>query len=220
MFRIHTFVFTAVVLVLPAAASLHAAPLILEWTEQLGTDSDDWGLGVSADSLGNVYISGLTYGSLGGPNAGQSDAFVAKYDASGALQWTEQLGTANWDESYGVSADSLGNVYISGLTYGSLGGPNAGTNDTFLAKYDAAGALQWIEQLGTGSPDASYGVSADLAGNVYISGSTEGSLGGPNAGGIDAFVAKYAIPEPSSGTLALLGLAALSFLAARRRRSS
>jgi hypothetical protein len=38
----------------------------------------------------------------------------------------------------------------------------------------------------------------DFAGlhNVYISGNTNGSLGGPNAGGADAFVAKYFDPLP------------------------
>ncbi len=164
MLRIHTIVLTAVALILPAAASLQAASVILQWTEQLGTGSDDYSYGVSADSLGNVYITGDTTGSLGGPNAGLRDAFLAKYNASGALQWTEQLGTGSSDHSYGVSADSLGNVYISGRT--------------------------------------------------------DGSLGGPNAGGADAFVAKYAIPEPSSGVLALVGLAAFGLLAARRRLRS
>ena len=105
--------------------------------------------GVSADGLGNVYISGYTYGSLGGPNAGSDDAFVSKYDAAGTLQWTRQLGTSAIDRSYGVSADGLGNVYISGYTSGSLGGPNAGGNDAFVSKYDAAGTLQWTRQLGT-----------------------------------------------------------------------
>ena len=43
--------------------------------------------------------------------------------------------------SHGVSADGLGNVYISGYTDGSLGGPNAGGDDAFVSKYDAAGTL-------------------------------------------------------------------------------
>jgi len=50
----------------------------LEWTRQLGTSSNDIGEGVSADGL-VVYISGSTYGNLGAPNAGDRDAFVAKY---------------------------------------------------------------------------------------------------------------------------------------------
>ena len=65
------------------------------------------------------------------------------------FQWTRQLGTSATDVSYGVSADGLGNVYISGYTDGSLGGPNAGGTDAFVSKYDAAGTLQWTRQLGT-----------------------------------------------------------------------
>jgi hypothetical protein len=47
-----------------------AAPPTLEWIEQLGTSGSEIGYGVSADGLGNVYISGYTSGSLGGTNAG------------------------------------------------------------------------------------------------------------------------------------------------------
>lgn len=170
---------------------------VLQWTRQFGTSADDVSLGVSADGLGNVYISGYTLGSLGGPNVGLPDAFVSKFDASGTLQWSRQFGTSADDTSFGVSADGLGNVYISGRTFGSLGGPNAGGNDAFVAKYDASGTLQWSRQLGTSADDISNGVSADGLGNVYIAGGTSGSLGGPNAGGQDAFVSKYDV----SGTL-------------------
>ena len=47
-----------------------------------------------------------------------------------------------------MSADGLGNVYISGYTRGSLGGPNAGGTDAFVSKYDAAGNFQWIAAVG------------------------------------------------------------------------
>jgi hypothetical protein len=168
-----------------------------EWTRQLGTSASDQSNGVSADGLGNVYISGFTRSNLGGPSAGLSDAFVAKYDAAGTLQWTRQLGTSGFDESKSVSADGLGSVYISGFVGGSLDGPYAGGNDAFIAKYDAAGTLLWSRQLGTGDFEESSGVSADGLGNVYIAGTTRGGLSGPNAGGNDAFVAKY----DAAGTL-------------------
>ncbi len=180
-----------------AFVSKYDASGTLLWTEQLGTSGVDLSNGVSADGLGNVYISGFTEGSLEGTNAGGQDAFVSKYDASGTLLWTEQLGTSSFDESRGVSADGLGNVYISGRTRGSLEGTNAGLHDAFVSKYDADGALLWTEQLGTSSVDESYGVSADGLGNVYISGSTEGQLGATNLLSRDAFVSKY----DASGTL-------------------
>ena len=153
-----------------------------EWTEQLGSNSSDESYGVSADGLGNVYITGVTFGDLGGANAGFHDAFVSKYDAAGTLLWTEQLGSSSSDASHGVSADALGNVYISGVTRGDLGGANVGDSDAFVSKYDAAGTLLWTEQLGSNSSDYSHGVSADGLGNVYISGVTRGDLGGGECG--------------------------------------
>ncbi|MEX2167898.1 MAG: SBBP repeat-containing protein [Pirellulales bacterium] len=179
-----------------AFISKYDAAGTLQWTRQLGTSADDYSSGVSADGLGNVYITGSTAGSLSGTNAGGDDAFISKYDAVGTLQWTRQLGTTDRDVSFGVSADGLGNAYISGLTRGSLGGPNAGGSDAFVSKYDAAGTLQWSQQLGTSTSDWSEGVSADGLGSVYISGTTQGSLGGPTAGLEDAFVAKYSDSLP------------------------
>src|SRR3954454_12906101 len=104
----------------------------VEWIRETGTSLTDESIGVSPDGLGNVYTSGYAFGSLGGPSAGNEDAFVSKYDAAGALQWTRQLGTSSSDYANGVSPDGLGNVYISGYTSGSLGGPNAGSYDAFV----------------------------------------------------------------------------------------
>ena len=155
---------------------------MLQWTRQLGTSGQDDGWGVSPDGLGNVYISGWTDGSLGGPNAGSSDAFVSKYNADGNLQWIRQFGTSLGDNSLDVSADDSGNVYISGgIAHNLPGQPVAG--DAFLAKYDANGNSQWMRQLGTsGTISGGGGVSTDGLGNIYLVGETTGSLGGPNAG--------------------------------------
>src|SRR5690606_33152621 len=94
---------------------------------------------LAVDSAGSAYISGWTGGGLAGSSVGGEDAFLAKYDSSGALLWTRQLGTSADDRSYGVAVDSAGAVYMSGTTYGALGGPSAGRSDAFLAKYDSAG---------------------------------------------------------------------------------
>jgi hypothetical protein len=64
-----------------------------------------------------------------------------------APQWVRQLGTPENDFSSGPATDGAGNVYISGGTYGSLGGARRGDRDAFLAKYSDAGALRWKRQL-------------------------------------------------------------------------
>jgi len=169
----------------------------LLWSQQIGTSSSDLAYSVAVDASGNAYIGGDTWGSLGGPNAGGNDAFLVKYDGSGSLVWLEQIATSSYDYARSVAVDASGNAYISGNTWGSLGGPNAGGNDAFLVKYDGSGSLLWSRQIGTSSYDRAYSVAVDAIGNAYISGDTQGSLAGPNAGGYDAFLAKY----DSSGSL-------------------
>jgi hypothetical protein len=188
----------------------------LLWIEQLGTSDYDESFSVAVDASGNAFISGLTEGSLGGTNVGSRDAFLSKYDPAGNLLWTEQLGTNEHEKSWSVAVDASGNAFISGNTYGSLGGTNAGLDDAFLAKYDTAGNLLWTEQLGTSHYDRSTSVAVDAVGNVFISGNTYGSLGGTNASSSDAFLVKFAVPEP--GSLILLGLGGLALLRKRRRQ--
>lgn len=48
-----------------------------------------------------------------------------------------------------------------------------------------------IGQLGTTGIDKALGAATDSAGNVYITGSTSGSLGGANQGSSDIWVARY-----------------------------
>lgn len=61
---------------------------------------------------GNVYIAGSTDGSIGGPNQGRADAYLAKSPA-GLLLWTRQLGTSEVDAATGVAIDRDGNAYVS-----------------------------------------------------------------------------------------------------------
>jgi hypothetical protein len=79
-------------------------------------------------------------------------SFLSKFDASGNLGWTRQLESALFE---GVSADGLGNVYISGAI-----SPFAS-----ISKYDAEGTLEWA-RLGN-DVGVSESISADGLGNVY-----------------------------------------------------
>jgi hypothetical protein len=161
------------------------------WGRQFGTVANDTGYEVAVDSEGNVYLAGSTLGSLFGPSAGSYDAFLTKYDSAGSQVWGRQFGTASLDFGVGAAVDNAGNAYLAGTTEGSPFRPNAGLTDTFLVRYNAAGNQVWGHQLGTSGYDEDGGVAVDSAGFVYITGWTEGGLGGPNAGFADVFLAKY-----------------------------
>jgi len=173
-------------------AALPAAAQNQLWIRQLGTSKGDYASAAAPDASGGVYVSGNTYGSLGGPNAGLTDAWLARYDSVGNQLWIQQLGTSSFDYAFAAAPDGSGGVYVSGYTDGSLGGPNAGGYDAWLARYDTSGNQLWIRQLGTSADiDWAYAAASDGSGGVYVSGHTSGSLGGPSAGSWDAWLARY-----------------------------
>ena len=167
----------------------------LQWVRQFGSSQRDVATGLSLDAVGNVYLTGWTSGSLGpidgNVNAGNYDAFLAKYDAGGSQQWIRQFGTSGADIATGVSADALGNVFLGGRTDGALDGPGGGGGDAFVVKYDAGGTHQWARQFGGSGFNVATGVSADGTGAVYLSGWNNAFLGTTNADGEGAFLAKY-----------------------------
>ena len=113
----------------------------LLWSKQVGTAGvDESSFSVAVDSHGNPYISGYTFASLNGMNAGLNDAFVTKFDTSGTALWTGQIGTADFDYSNAVAIDAVGNAFITGWTYGNLAAHNRGPADAFLTKFDSSGA--------------------------------------------------------------------------------
>jgi hypothetical protein len=167
---------------------------VKEWTRQLGAGAWTYATSVGTDRAANVYVAGVTWGSLDGNTiAGRSDLFVVKYNPSGTKQWTRQLGTTADEGAAGVSVDSVGNVYVAGYTEGSLDGNiTAGSSDAFILKYDPSGTKQWTRQLGSGTSDYAADVAVDTLDNIYVSGSTMGALpGNTHAGDYDLFIVKY-----------------------------
>ena len=87
-----------------------------------------------------------------------------------------QLGSGSSERANGVAVDTDGTVYLTGWSWGSLGGPSQGSADTWLAKYDTDGHPQWRRQFGTWAFDAANAVATDGAGNVYLAGFTQGAV--------------------------------------------
>jgi hypothetical protein len=78
-------------------------------------DDGDQADALAVDAAGNVYIAGRTDGSLT-----DLDATVAKFDSSGALQWTFRSGWEDDDVLYDVTLGPAGEVYACGTRYDTL----------------------------------------------------------------------------------------------------
>ena len=161
------------------------------WIQQLGTTGPDSIRSVAVDAQGAVYVTGRTLGNLAGPNSGWYDAWVAKFDPSGAVVWKTQFGSKAIDCSNSIAVDMAGTSYVTGWTNGDLGGRNFGEDDVWLAKLDSAGTLLWKTQLGSSGEEDSTSIAVDSGGAVYVTGYTEGDLAGTPQGRWDAWLARF-----------------------------
>jgi hypothetical protein len=184
----------------------------LLWSRQFGSDdSDDLG-GAAFDPAGFVYLAGHTVGDLAAPNSGANDIFLAKYDLDGNQLWIRQVGSNRHDIALDIVVGPNG-VSLAGWTDAQ----SSGISDLLVLNFDPAGNLNWQFSAGTGQSDIATGIASDAAGNLYLSGSTEGSFGADNQGFSDAVVLKLQIPEPTSFVL-FLGAAFAMLVAVPRRQ--
>lgn len=181
---------------------------IEQWVRKGGGASTDYGRGVALDASGNIYLAGdiygtgnCTFGSITVNGAGAYDAFLAKYDNTGTEQWVRTGGGALNDRATAATTDPSGNVLITGffssaVSFSSNNLNSIGDQDIFVAKYNNAGALQWIRQAGGNlSYNAGYGIVTDNSSSVYVTGTFQNTIAfGPlsmQSLGLDPFVAKY-----------------------------
>ena len=109
----------------------------LLWQKQFGKAGDDQAYSLHIDDADRIFIGGYTTSNLQGKNAGSFDAWLARYDQAGRQRWIQQFGTSDRDELYGLTSDSIGNLYATGITQGSAGALNAGSFDGWTAKLNA-----------------------------------------------------------------------------------
>jgi len=137
----------------------------LLYSTYFGGTSNDSGRGITVNSLGKIYVTGVTssadfpsVGAIQGSLGGAQDAFVAKFDPSvsgkASLVYSTFLGGAANDCGNAIAADSSGNAFVAGQTlsnnfpvtassYQGACKSCSGTTplaDAFLAKLSDAGA--------------------------------------------------------------------------------
>ncbi len=165
------------------------------WAKRIGGVSSDEGKSISTDTAGNVYVTGYFQSTVDfDPNAGTfnmssgglTDVFLLKLDPNGNFIWAKKIGGTSSDEAKSLTIDALSNIYITGFFGGSnidfdpgVGIYNltsAGGNDIFVLKLNSSGNFVWARAMGgTTNYDYSYAIKTDKQGNVYTTGSFQGT---------------------------------------------
>jgi len=181
----------------------------LRWTKHFGGSGDESGNAIGCDIAGNILLSGYFQSSLFALvvdtlfNSGNDDVFLAKLNNSGNVMWAKGISGSLNDRANSLTTDASANIFITGYFFSS---PfisendtinSSGSNDVFLAKFDAMGNSLWLKASGGSFNDSGDGISTDSFGNVILvstSNSNTFSAGNytmTNTGGFDVFVVKY-----------------------------
>ncbi|NUQ64345.1 MAG: SBBP repeat-containing protein [Pirellulales bacterium] len=201
------------------------------WVRRLGGTPTETAADIAVDPDGNVYTAGHFWGDGDfdpGPgiatlsSAGEEDAFLSKLDSSGTHVWARRWGGPQSDRAMRLALGPDKSIYATGFFHGTADfDPGAGTvnltsagqSDIFLATLDAAGGFVWAGRTGGSGADLGLGVAVDADGNVYTSGSFEGTVDfDPGAatfnrtsnGGSDGFLSKLVVPALPPVDLQLL----------------
>jgi hypothetical protein len=194
----------------------------LVWAKHAGGEGDDYSLAIASLTDGSTVVTGYTRdGAVFGqdePNEttieGRSDMFVAKYDASGNLQWVKSAeGSNGSSHGYAVTGLSDGSVVVAGtfewiVTFGA-GEQNEVTveadwgryEDMFVAEYGPSGEFEWVKTAGHVGTDEPFSITALWDDSVVITGFYSSAItfeeGEPNEttlwadGTVYVFIARY-----------------------------
>jgi hypothetical protein len=178
----------------------------LTWVKTFGGSGVDRVLSLDVDGSNNVHFTGAFAGSVnfgGGAraSAGASDVAVVKLNSVGTHVWSQRFGGTGADIGYGVSVDSLGNVYVGGqfgsaVNFGTGVLTAAGASDGFFFKLNSTGTVTaFAKQIGGPADDLVRDVAVDAAGRSVVVGRFKTSIdlgNGPiTAAGTHAFVVAY-----------------------------
>ena len=197
---------------------------VFEWVRQYkGYGTDDQPPVVSVDSNNFIYVSGnfkgqLTFytnqtkqDSFTVNSIGTRDVFISKWTPSGSHVWTKQIGRSD-GAAYGASTaiDGNGNIFYTGSESGTvdfnpgiesfnLTSNSLGYTDIYISKLNSSGDFQWAKSMGSVAADKGVGIAVDVSGNVYFTGTFQGTAdldpsdGVKNftsTGGLDIFISK------------------------------
>ena len=194
------------------------------WATYYGGNNGEIGYGICADNSGNIYVTGYT-SSTNFPivffsgafyqiyTGGSYDAFLVKFNSSGASIWSTYYGGNNGDVGRSICTDNSGNIYVTGHTLSTnfptktlTGAYNqatsGGSSDVFILKFSSSCARLWATYYGGSGIDDGMSICADNSSNIYVTGWTKstnfpyqrliGAYYQPHpAGNADGFILKF-----------------------------
>ena len=159
--------------------------VLISGAMRVGDSANDMINGLVSDSLGNVYVTGQFGGSVSFGRikltASNTSVFVAKITPKGKWEWAVSVQGSSVSVGRGIVIDKARNLFVVGsfqnrVVVGQTVLSSLGYNDVFVAKITPKGEWGWVVAAGGEvSTDEGQSIAIDAMGDLYITGSFQGS---------------------------------------------
>lgn len=171
----------------------------LVWAKAMtgfGLNGDDEGRGIALDGSYSVYTTGSFHGKVDFDPGNAinfittngnvtADVFISKLDSAGNFVWARSMGGVNEDKANDITIDASGSIYTIGefqvlgdfdpdttVYYQLL---SSGSDDIFISKLNRGGNFVWAKTIRGLGQDNGTSIVTDAVGNVYTTGSFQGT---------------------------------------------
>lgn len=184
-----------------------------QWVRQYkGYGTGDGSAVVSVDSNNSIYVSGNFNGQLifytdqnkqdtfTVTSVGTRDSFISRWTSSGTHLWTKTFGGSG-GAAYGggTAIEGNGDIFFIGSESGTvvfepgiegfnLTSNSLGYTDIFILKLNPSGDFLWAKNMGSAADDNGNGIAVDVSGNVYFTGTFQGTADLDPSDGVKNFV--------------------------------
>lgn len=192
---------------------------------------EDQGNSIALDSVGNCYVGGvffisnfqtnahnyvtfdtITYSLPSSYNNYKAFGFLAKYNATGQIQWMRRIEAAKAEEAVkDIAISRYGNIFITGALYNSLSLNNLptltsnGSDDVYFAKFAPNGVPVWAKSFGGTDYEIVNGIDVDNQEQCYLTGyfkSQNLAVGSFNLTGAQQRGTIFVVKSTNSGNIA------------------
>jgi hypothetical protein len=148
--------------------------------ETSGKDYENRSRSVVADKKGNFYVAGdckgrVTFDTFSIGALDEYTIYIAKYSPAGKVLWVKHSIPSDKyrAEACALAIDNAGNLYLAGefaqtLTFEKTVVSTKGSFDAFMAKFNDAGRLSWVNTFGGTGKDCPRSIVVDAKRNVYL----------------------------------------------------
>ncbi len=178
----------------------------IQWQNTIGGSGFDRLYILQLTTDGGYILGGYSDSNISGDktenNIGDDDYWVVKLSEIGDIQWQNTIGGNGKDELLSLQQTTDGGYILGGFSSSNISGDKTenclGSDDCWVLKLDAAGAIQWQNTIGGDSNDGLGTIQQTPDGGYILGGASASDISGDKTenshGDYDLWIIKLA-PE-------------------------